>query len=126
MRGWFIVLGILLFTGCASAVKETATDLDIPIEKINSNIVRIGVVVVEPIDSDVQVRGAVVLKPGYRRSMPRSVRVEVLDASGNIVHVANAALLRSGVRSRTARFAIDLDIEPERISRLRIVHQPGG
>lgn len=118
-----LVTAVLVLGGCASygATEQPATHV-IDIEKVDSTFVRIGVVTIRPEADGISVRGEVSRRVAGRGPIHGHLHLEAADAKRRVLSRVDVAYRRASVAARTAKFIAHVEVNPDDVAVLRIIH----
>ncbi|NKN32691.1 hypothetical protein [Marichromatium bheemlicum] len=114
------LLGIALLASSTLALAVEHPQVD----TVDSTRVAFGLVQAETEASGIRVHGSVAQRIPHRGAIPGEVRVQVLDAAGQVLAERDVSPMRRNRQALSAHFNTHLDVVPPRGGSVRVIHLP--
>lgn len=113
--------GLMILSGCAtntSLVKEE----DVAIERVDSGSARITNAYLQTSETAMVLRGELQRRFPSRGPIPGHLHIELIAADGTAFKEAIIGYMRMSVKSRIAKFHLEIPAMPSNVKSVRIIH----
>lgn len=116
-----ILAGMMVITGCATNTSIVKKE-NVAIERVDSGTARIGHAYLQASESGMVLRGELQRRFRSRGPIPGHLHIELIAPDGAAFKEATIGYRRMSVKSRIAKFHLEIPATPSDIKSVRIIH----